>query len=109
MAKAAIEIRSLARSHTVLAIQTLAGIARSSLNDPARVAAANSLLDRGWGRPATTHTGPDGEGAIRVVIRHIVEGKAVGEPNASTLIDVTPEAANVLEGPWQRQDDEDSD
>src|SRR4029434_982765 len=109
MAKAAVDIRSLARAHTTLAIQTLAGIARASPSDPARVAAASALLDRGWGKPATTHTGPDGEGAIRGVIRHLVQGKAVGEPNASTLIDVTPEAPNVLEGPWQRQDDEDSD
>jgi len=52
MAKAPIDIRSLARTHTEAALRTLAGI----MNQPdapeaARVAAANSLLDRGWGKP----------------------------------------------------------
>lgn len=55
MAKAATDIRSLARSHTESALRVLAGI----MNEPeaphaARVAAANSLLDRGWGKPVQT-------------------------------------------------------
>ena len=41
----------------------------------ARVQAANILLDRGWGKPPQAHTGENGEGDIRVVIRHIVEGR----------------------------------
>lgn len=47
------EVRELARTHTTLAIETLAAIAKSADRDAARVAAANSLLDRGWGRPLT--------------------------------------------------------
>ena len=52
MAKTPTDIRSLARGHTQKAISTLASI----MNAPdaphaARVAAANSILDRGWGRP----------------------------------------------------------
>lgn len=52
MAKAPVDLRSLARAHTAAAIKTLAGI----MNQPkaqasARVTAANSLLDRGWGKP----------------------------------------------------------
>jgi hypothetical protein len=51
MAKAATDIRSLARAHTETAIKTLAGIMREKKAPPAaRVAAANSLLDRGWGK-----------------------------------------------------------
>lgn len=51
MAKTPTEIRSLARQHTEKALNTLAGI----MNEPsaphaARVSAANSLLDRGWGK-----------------------------------------------------------
>lgn len=62
MAKAPIEIRSLARSYTESAIKTLVGI----MNQPgapeaARVSAANSILDRGWGKPAQPIDG-DGEG-----------------------------------------------
>ena len=51
MAKAPTDIRSLARSHTESALRVLSSI----MNEPsaphaARVAAANSLIDRGWGR-----------------------------------------------------------
>lgn len=56
MAKAPTEIRSLARSHTDAALKTLVGIMNQDEAPPAaRVAAANSLLDRGWGKaPQTT-------------------------------------------------------
>jgi HEAT repeat protein len=47
-----IEIASLARMHTEEAVKTLAAI----MNDPhapdaARIAAAEALLDVGWGKP----------------------------------------------------------
>src|SRR4051794_40170770 len=74
MARAPIEIRSLARSHTEIAIKVLAGIAKDGTNEAARVAAAVALLDRGWGKPPQAHTGEDGKGSIQVIIRHIVEG-----------------------------------
>lgn len=51
--KVVAEVRELARQHTTLAIETLAKIAKEADRDAARVAAANSLLDRGWGRPLT--------------------------------------------------------
>jgi len=54
----------------------------------ARVAAAAILLDRGWGRAPQTHTGVDGEGDIRVTIRHIVQG-GDSAPDAK-VIDATP-------------------
>ena len=54
MAKAPIEIRSLARAHTERAIQTLAGVMDATdAPHSARVAAASALLDRGWGKPET--------------------------------------------------------
>ena len=55
MAKAPADIRSLARSHTDTALKVLAAV-MSDRTAPgaARVAAANSLLDRGWGKPLTT-------------------------------------------------------
>ena len=53
----------------------LAGIVSQEAAPPAaRVTAAGHLLDRGWGKPPQAHTGADGEGHIRVVIRHITEG-----------------------------------
>ena len=73
MAKAPIDIRSLARQHTTLAINTLAGICRQGESEVARVNAATVLLDRGWGKAPQSITGADGEGAIRFVIRHILD------------------------------------
>jgi len=59
MAKAPSEIRSLARSYTEMAIQTLAGIAQNGEGESARVAAANALLDRGWGKPTQPISGDE--------------------------------------------------
>jgi hypothetical protein len=62
MAKALAEIRSLARSHTESALNVLVGVMGQTDAPPAaRVQAANSILDRGWGKPAQPHDG-DGEG-----------------------------------------------
>lgn len=69
MAKAPTEIRSLARSHTERAIAVLAGIMDQPDCAPAaRVAAAQALLDRGWGKPAQAHTGEDGEGPMQLIV-----------------------------------------
>lgn len=58
----------------------LAGIARSKrAPEGARVLAANSLLDRGWGKPDQHVVGEDG-GAVRVIIRHIIENAGENEP-----------------------------
>ena len=52
MAKTPTDIRSLARQHTALAVKTLVGIAaQHTAPQSARVAAAQALLDRGWGKP----------------------------------------------------------
>jgi hypothetical protein len=56
------EIRSLARSHTRSAINTLVGVMRSKdATHAARVSAANAILDRGWGKAAQAlETGDNG-------------------------------------------------
>ncbi len=79
MAKAPIDIRSLARQHTAACIQSLAGIATNGESDSARVAACAVLLDRGWGKCAQPHTGADGESDIRITIRQIMEGSTKKE------------------------------
>lgn len=56
-------LTEIARELTGDAVQTLVNIMRSLEAPPhARVTAANSLLDRGWGKPVSTHeiTGKDG-------------------------------------------------
>jgi len=85
MAKAPIDLRSLARSHTEMCLRVLCGIAQNSESDPARVRAVELLLERGWGKAPTTHAGENGEGAISVVIRHIINGR-----DAPMQIDAKP-------------------
>ena len=76
MAKAPADLRSLARGHTSMGVRVLADIAQDNdAPEPARVSAIALLFDRGWGKPPTTHTGADGDGDIKVIIRHIVEGR----------------------------------
>jgi hypothetical protein len=51
VAKTPTDIRSLARSHTETALKVLSGIMKEDKAPPAaRVAAAQALLDRGWGK-----------------------------------------------------------
>ncbi len=53
--KALVEVQEAARSHTPMALATLARIADDKTAPPAaQVAAANALLDRGWGKPVQT-------------------------------------------------------
>ena len=79
MTKATPDLRSLARAHTELSVQTLAGIARNSTSDQARVSAAQALLDRGWGKAIQPHTDEAG-GDIHIVIRRIINGIDESEP-----------------------------
>ena len=51
MTKSLTQIKSLARSYTDAAIQSLAGIAQNGESESARVAASVALLDRGSGKP----------------------------------------------------------
>ena len=53
------EVKQLARQHTALAIQKLAHIAEHGHSEMAQIAAANALLDRGWGRPTQPVSGDD--------------------------------------------------
>ena len=76
MAKATADIRSLARAQTELAVRTLTGICGSKAAPAAaRVSAASALLDRGWGRAVQPHAGADGEGAIEIILRNVIDEK----------------------------------
>jgi hypothetical protein len=82
MAKSLTEIRSLARSHTRTAINVLVGIMRSKdATAPARVSAANAILDRGWGKaPQAVQNGDDG--AFKVI--HKIERIIVHPKNSNS-------------------------
>jgi hypothetical protein len=69
MAKALTEIRSLARTHTRTAIRMLVNVMRDpKASAAAKVAAANSILDRGWGK-ATQPIGNGEDGAFELIHR----------------------------------------
>jgi len=69
MPKAVTEIRSLARSHTRKALNVLVAVMRHPNATPAaRVAAANAILDRGWGK-ATQPLEGSNDGALELIHR----------------------------------------
>jgi Family of unknown function (DUF5681) len=53
------EVRELARKHTKDAITTLAELMNKAGSEQARIMAANSLLDRGWGKPTQPTSGDE--------------------------------------------------
>jgi hypothetical protein len=70
MSKASAEIRSLARSHTEKALKTLVGImSQTKAPAAARVAAANSILDRGWGKSTQPIAGEDGGNIVVEILK----------------------------------------
>lgn len=62
------DVRAAAQKHTEMAIKTLAEIAERGDSEKARVAAAQALLDRAWGRcPQSVNIGdPDGNPLIPI-------------------------------------------
>lgn len=63
--KATAEIKELARAFTKDALETLCDIMKHGEMEGARVSAAKELLDRGYGKPNQSVSGPD-EGPIEV-------------------------------------------
>ena len=69
MPKTLMQIRSLARSHTRTALNVLVGVMTNvNAPAPARIAAANAILDRGWGK-ATQPVGNGEDGALELIHR----------------------------------------
>ena len=63
-------MRVLARRHTIAAMTALVN-ALDDENVRARVAAAEAILDRGWGKPAQAISGVDGESPAELLIRWV--------------------------------------
>ena len=62
-------IRDLARAHTESAIKTLVAINEDMAQPaPARVAAAQALLDRAWGKPSQAIGGAEDLGPVKHVV-----------------------------------------
>lgn len=80
VSKAKRELAEMAKGHAERALSVLAEIMVSSESDAARVSAANSILDRGYGRPfqAVHHSGPGG-GPIATVDATKISTEALRE------------------------------
>ena len=94
MAKTPTDIRSLARSHTEGALNTLKGIMHQADAPPAaRVSAAVALLDRGWGKPSQTM-----EMTVRRIARDLADDEladiAVGGGEGTADAPVDPSQLN---------------
>ena len=82
MPKSVLQIRPLARSHTRTALNVLVGVMRNAnATAPARIAAANAILDRGWGK-ATQPVGNGEEGALELI--HRIERVIVHPENSDS-------------------------
>ena len=82
MPKTITEIRSLARSHTRTALNVLVGVMRNTkAAAPARIAAANAILDRGWGKAAQAIENGD-NGALELI--HRIERVIVHPENSDS-------------------------
>ncbi len=96
------EVRDLARQHTRKAIQTLVTVMQSGESDSARVAAANALLDRGFGRPRTDQpvTLDEMEGALANQGRAVLSAMASGRltpSEAATLMQALAAQGRIVE------------
>ena len=98
MAVAPTEIRTLARSYTKAAINTLVGIMRQPKAPPAaRVMAANALLDRGWGKAAQL-VAVDGEikQLVEVKLNVVHVERKPDEPKLLANVLTNPEKPNEI-------------
>lgn len=71
--KATADVKAAAQKYTTEALATLAEIMRKGESEPARVASAKELLDRGHGKSPQPQTGEGGEGPITVVVRRFFD------------------------------------
>jgi hypothetical protein len=82
MPRSVTEIRSLARSHTRTALNVLVAVMRNTkATPPARIAAANAILDRGWGKATQAIENGD-DGALELI--HRIERVIVHPENSDS-------------------------
>jgi len=73
--KATASIRDAAREYTGEALQTLVGVMRDDdAPHAAKVSAANSVLDRGYGKASTVISGDEDGGPVKVATRIEIVG-----------------------------------
>lgn len=75
VSKAKRQLADKAKEHAEAALQTLVDIAKDGESDAARVSAANSILDRAYGKPfqATVHQGDEDAPIVHEVRYKIID------------------------------------
>lgn len=97
MAKAVLEIRSLARLHTRSCIAVLIAVARKrNAPEAARVAAAKELLDRGWGKAVQPIAMPEGITNLNIIMVPYKENAELECDEIEKMIDITPTPAGLI-------------
>jgi hypothetical protein len=72
------EVHDAARAHSIAAVATLARIATDTTAPPAaQVAAANALLDRGWGKPAQSIEASVGVTSLEALVAASFVGQTI--------------------------------
>jgi hypothetical protein len=66
------DVRQLARKHTAAAIKKLSEILVTGQSEQAQIMAANSLLDRGWGKPTQPISGDDEMPPMKIDARAVL-------------------------------------
>lgn len=80
VAQATRDIQGLAKEHASEALSTLVTIAKSrTASDAARVAAANSILDRAYGKPKQS-VDLNGEGLAGLSVTYIAPAAPAAQP-----------------------------
>src|SRR5215213_3883695 len=92
------EIRELARLHTETALATLVEICESGENESARVAAANAILDRGWGKAAVPVVADDTPTIITFKMGNRELREPSGVDHGPPLLDYAAVAKQIREG-----------
>ncbi len=80
--KSLASVKQLARRHSPEALETLIKIMRNKKLPALQLVAANSILDRAYGKPSTD---PERGEHLTITIKQIVNGRLeiVGSPNAN--------------------------
>jgi hypothetical protein len=89
------DLRELARQYTEDALEALVEICRNGENEGARVAAANALLDRGWGKPPVAILAPDPPAKITLNFGWERQARAIASTDCEPVRQIAPAALGL--------------
>lgn len=90
-------LSELARAHTAVALRVLVDVATKGESESAKVAAANALLDRAYGKPSQSHehSGPGGAPIQTMDVTNLSDDQLAA---LEAAFGVTPDAGDGNQG-----------